>query len=358
MMENTQKKNSLKQARNIVGLTALLLGSQIGAGYASGREIVGFFGENGWFNIALFFVLFIGYFVLLHSYVKVARKVNAKNITDVTNVAFGKISFVANILLFIAMFAGLSATLAGLDSVANMSVQNYHFPWLSLIIGIVVIVVVSGGLKSVLKLANLAVPLLIVVLLVTTIYFFIFGTHGQMQMPTVTLGGMGVGFFTTLFYVGSNLNSGGTLLTQIHNKFDEKTLKWSSFLFALFFSLGVLIVISVLYLSTNTIFESDMPLAMLATSIHAALGVVYRATLFFAITMTLTAVSFTLTNWFEQYFKNRILTVIVIVGAGFLVSRLGFGAIIDYLYPIKGAGGLIVGVGVYIYYLKHKTKKP
>ena len=355
-MKNTQKTNEikLKQYKGVVGLTALLLGSQIGAGYASGREIVGFFGNYGLFNIALFFLLIFGFFILLHSYVKVARYIKANNITDVTNVAFGRLALVANILLFIAMFAGLSATLAGLDSVAQTTFTTYSFPWLSVSIALFVIFIVSRGLKAVLKMANLTVPFLIVLLFATTIYFLIFGNHTGTVVPVVTPSVMGLGLLSTLFYIGSNLNSVGTLLTQIHNKFDDQTIKRSTFLFAVLFGSGILIVIGSLYLSSTTIFTSDMPLALLASSIHSALGVVYSAALFLAITMTLTAVSFTLTNWFNVYFKNRLLAVTIIVGFGFIVSRLGFGTIIDYIYPIKGAGGLIVGIGVYIYYIRHK----
>ena len=357
-MDNQQKKksNELKTYKNVIGLAALLIGSQVGAGYASGREIVGFFGDYGWFNFILFVVLLSGYFLLLNTYIKVSKLVKANNITDLTKVAFGKFNFLANLLLFIAMFAGLSATLAGLDSVAQMTFNTYNFPWLSILIGGIVVIVVSGGLKSVLKLANIAVPLLITVLLVTTFYFLLFGSHTGVELAPQNVSLIGAGLISTVFYIGSNLNSAGTLITQIHDKFEQKTIKLSAFLFIFFFATGILIVINSLYLSTNTIFQSDMPLALLAGSISSALGVVYRVALFLAITMTLTAVSFTLTNWFNVYIKNRLLTVIIIVGSGFLVSRLGFAAIIDYIYPIKGAGGLIVGVGIYIYYLKNKRK--
>lgn len=352
MIENKKNTSFIK---NIVALTAILLGSQIGAGYASGREIVGFFGDYSWFNVFLVFVLFFGYLLLLSAYGKVAKQVEANNVTDVTKVVFGKFSFVANCLLIISMSAGLSATIAGLDSIATMTLSTYTFPWLTLLICAIVVGVVSGGLKSVLKAGSFVVPFLIITMFTTLIYFLVLGNYGSVTIQSPTLSTMGIGITSALFYVGSNLNASGTLLTQIGNKFTLKSIKWSTFLFALFFSLGVAFTISALYLSTDAIFLSDMPLPALANSINSSLGVVYAVALFMGITMSITAVSFSLTHWLKKYFKNNnFLTVLTIVSLGFLVSRLGFGNIIDYLYPIKGAGGLVVGLGVYFYCIRSK----
>jgi len=356
--QKTKDNKELKQYKNVLGLTALLLGGQIGAGYASGREVVTFFGDYGWFNIILFFILIFGYAILLINYAKVAQQIKAQNITDVTKAAFGKFSFVANMLLVISMFSGLSATIAGVDSVANNIFSSYNFPLISIAITILVVIIVSGGLEGILKFASIITPLLIITLFGTIFYFLIFGSHELVIMPNIDEGVMGLGIISALFYVGSNLNTSSAIITQLNQKFDFKTLKFSAFLFATFFSLGIIFIIISIYLSGNVNFYSELPMSHIASSLSSAFGVFYNIILFFAMTMTITAVSFSLTHWFKKYVKNnRFYTVSIIIALAFLVSRLGFGVIIDYIYPVKGFGGLIVGLGVFIYYIRQKRKK-
>lgn len=360
MTKEKNKKEHLKEIKgykNILVLTFLLLGSQIGAGYASGREIIGFFGDYSWFNIVLIGILFLGYALLLNAYGRVGKQLNAENVTDVTKAVFGKFSFLADGFLLMSLFACLSATIAGVDSVAEMTFTSYSFPWLSILICVIVISIVSGGLKSVLKASSFIVPTLITTMFVTLVYFLFFGSHGQVDVASPTVTTMGLGVVSAFLYIGSNLTSSGTLLTQLGSKFDNKNIRWSTFLFALLFSMGAGLILSSLYLSSNAIFSADMPLAELALSINGSLGILFSVVLFMEIAMSITAVSFSLTLWAKKYFKSRFVAVSSIIIIGYIISRLGFGIIIDYIYPIEGLGGVIAGIGVYIYYRKHNKKE-
>ncbi|MGD9901065.1 MAG: hypothetical protein AB7S44_00825 [Spirochaetales bacterium] len=341
-------------------IVSILLAATIGAGFASGREAMTFFREYSVFNYILLFVVFIGLAFMMYVFARLGGFLKASEATEINKVVFKKFSPIMNILIPLGLFGTLFAMIAGLDSVAISVIPNYSYslPWLSLLISTVVIVIVSGGLKVVLNATSIIMPVVLIILFLTTISFLIFGSHGVVDYNTdLTLTHFGVGLFSTLLYIGNNLTTGGVILTQLGGVLDKRQSKVSSISFSALFTIAAALVILTLFLSSNSIFGSDMPMVEVANLINPVLGIIYGVILFFAISMTLTACAFALTSWFKKYFKNSsFCTVTSFMILGFILSRLGFGTILDIVYPIKGAIGFIFGLGVLVYYLKNRRK--
>jgi|LGOV01.1.fsa_nt_gb uncharacterized membrane protein YkvI len=352
-MKDTTKTDNKK----IFNTVALLLGSIIGAGFASGREIVSFLGDYGYFNIVLMVTIFIFFAITAFSYARLGKLIKAGNITDITKLIFGKFSPIFDVLILFSVFSALSATIAGIDSVAESTIATYSFPWLSIVISLLVVFIVSGGLKRVLRVSSIIIPTIIVTLSITSIYYFATkGINVANINSGLGVGTLSVGVFSALSYAGSNLNATGVLLTQIGDTYTECEAKKSSILFSFLFVVGIILSLLALYSASTAIYSSDMPMIGIAKEISPLLGSFYTIIIFMGIFMTMIAVAFSMTNWLKPHFKNRVVTVIVIMLFGYAVSRMGFGNIIDLFYPIKGATGFVIGIAVSVYYFKNKNK--
>ena len=351
-----QSENQISR-KKIFSTVALLLGATIGAGFASGREVITFFGEYGYFNAFLLVLTIIGLAVMIFAFARIGKLIKAESVTDVTKAVFGKFASIFNVLIPLSLFGSLFAMIAGLDSLAESAFANYNFPWLSIVICLAVILIVSGGLKSVLRATSSIVPAIVVFLLIITSAFILFHTKGTVDFNnTMNIEHCAAGIFSTLLYIGNNLTTGGVILTQMGGGFTKDEAKKSSILFASFFVLCVTLVIITLFTSSNMIFLSDMPMVQIAKLLNPVLGIIYSIIIFLGISMTLTACTFALTKWFKKYFESDFVSVIIIITLGYIISRAGFGTIIDIVYPIKGGVGFVFSLGVLIYYLKHKKQ--
>lgn len=345
--------------KKVLSTVALLLGAAIGAGFASGREIKTFFGQFGYFNIILLSVAFIGLMVYMYAYSRVGKIVKAKNVSDVTGGVFKKLAPVFNVLIPLSLFGSLFTMIAGLDSLAVtiFSGYSYSFPWFSIVISIFAIIIVSGGLKSILKISNVIVPTIIVSLLFATIVYIIGFAENSVEFTTAsTLPQMGTGFLSSLFYIGGNTITGGIILTQLGSTFTKKESAVTSVLFSVFFIINAGLITLSMFVSTNLIFNSDMPMVSIASIISPVLGNFYSVIIFFGMTMTLIACAFALTKWFKSYFKSDFLIVASIIAIGYALSRFGFGPIMDVVYPAKGAVNFIYGAGVLAFFVKNRKK--
>ena len=102
-----------------IKFSAYLIGAIIGAGFASGREIVSFFSHSG---LNLYSCIFCGalLFAFCFVFLLTARATNAGNFNDTTGLIAPKSKQIFSIISCLNCFIVLSAMLAGFGAVGNI----------------------------------------------------------------------------------------------------------------------------------------------------------------------------------------------------------------------------------------------
>lgn len=307
--------------KKIFSLAMLIIGTIIGAGFASGKEISAFFGKN--ISIVVAPLVGIGTFLLCYLFCTIGRIFKQTDFGAVNAKLLGKLRFVADIFLLLNSLIVLSGMLSGMDSLLNPIFPIS--PAYSIISGILCALIVSNGIKGLLKSNCVIVPFII--FFIVLICCFNISATINLKFDPFTLP-------SVIVYVSMNVMLACTVLTTINEK--PKTVFWASLIAAIAITIIMLFIILTLN-SQNT--NSDMPLITAALSTnkflyYAAVAVV--ATSIF--TTMLTAFS-GLSSWLTPILGKK-LAIIVSLIAGLIVSNLGFENVVAYLYPIIGIFGI------------------
>ncbi len=349
-----------KSRRRIFQIVSLVIGGIIGAGFASGREIVSFFGEYGLFSFVFIALacLLIGF--LVYIYCQVGNILDVSSLTDLTKIIFKKHNKLLNILFIAAMFITMGGMVAGVDALGGSVISGYAsspVPYLSIISILLLIIVVSGGIKSILKADEYLAPLLIGgFILVAASYLIFNGNNVSLSESSFWQSNPFSyikGTFSAILYASMNLIAVGVMVVKVQSDATKKQSKRAAVISLVIVS--VCMGLAMLAFLKSYVSGYDMPMIELAQQTSPILGGLYAIVIWMGIFTTLLASAFNLNNWFIKTFKtDRTFGIIVLSLLAFAFSRIGFSSIVGIFYPIEGAVGLVLIIGVYIYYRKNK----
>ena len=305
----------------------LIVGTIIGAGFASGKEIATFFDGNLSPLVAL--AAGFGIFALCYLFCTVGRIFKSTDFGEVNSKLLGKLHVIADVFLLLNSLIVLSGMLSGMDSLFNPLLPIE--PAYSIISGILCAIIVSKGLKGLLKSNGIIVPFIILFIVLICCF--------NISAPVRFTGIKPFTFFKVIIYVCMNIMLACTVLTTVDEK--PKTVFWASLFAALIMTALMLLII--LTLNSSDV-KSDMPLIYIASS--AGKFSYYAATIAVAVsifTTMLTALS-GLSSWLTPLTGDKKFSIAVSLAAGLIVSNLGFNNVVAYLYPIIGIIGLVYTV--------------
>lgn len=323
-----------------VGL--LFVGTIVGAGFASGKEILTFFAGN---TVSLVFaVIASGIFFYLTGllFLNLGRRIPAGSLFKITEVLLKKYSLFFNFFLIFCYLILLAAMLAGVDALAKESIgYTGVIPIFSIIMLLLAILVVRKGIKGLLRINSVLVPL--VVMFIIAVCFF------SLSNITVLDSGnwaeKGMDFFTSIFnsvlYVSMNMILSSAILISAGKKMNAKQVKISSMTATIIITVILTLVLITCRLNYSQIQGMEMPMVVLALKISPYFGILSVIILSFAIFTTLISSLYPLKEYLDDFIKNERTLYIVLAVAGFLLSRIGFTYIITYIYPLQGIIGLV-----------------
>ncbi len=145
-------------------------------------------------------------------------------------------------------------------------------------------------------------------------------------------------FGVVIVYVAMNMMLASTVLTTV-GKMDKKTIFLSSGIAAAL--MGVLIFVLMTALNRTPETGAEMPVLEMARAlnpfVYYLMAVVIAISIF---TTMLTAMS-GLVSWFSSFWGNQSFCALIVLGAGFALSNLGFSNVVKFLYPVIGALGVV-----------------
>lgn len=343
----------MAKKEKFVGYIMLILGSTIGAGLASGQEIVIFFAKFGYVSIifAVFFILIFAYSI--YTLLNYGRLISLK--PDFIKKYKNEYIFESSYSIIFLVFS--STMIAGADSLLNEILLNTKFHLWSIIILIICACAVLKGLKCLVKINLILVPLIVVSTLLVCFLSFNFSSHSAV---TFSFDATNLAFLTAsiILYSSCNIMVSSKILISIGSKINEKNAKKLAILCASILGAIIVLIIVALLINDSSLLFAELPLVFLAFTINEFAGYAYSIIILICIITTLLSTFFSLKENLKNKISNNVLSTIIACLCIFILSLFGFENIVRFSYPIIGALGvvLIYNLNSRINYLECKCK--
>lgn len=310
---------------SIIKTVFLLLGTVIGAGFASGREVFMFFGT---FNLkCAFCILLCGVCFFLVCYMFL----NCRERAEFSVFFRSKLGSVFNFLMIFIMIISVSALTAAISTSINVFVSLFSLA--------VCLFVVFRGIDW-LKAVNLVlVPVIVVVLFIVSFSSVFSGeTFLSLTKPFV---------YNAFLYVGMNIFLASEVLVDASENLTKKQKFWSAFLSSLLFVL-ILFVLTLGFSYGKITKKEEMPILFLAGKMGSVFLRIYVFVLWAGIFTTLISIVYSMNKKLEKTFGFKKGTTVILCLAAFGLSFFGFGNIVNVFYPLEGVAGAVYSLCVFV----------
>jgi len=302
------------------------VGTVVGAGFATGKEIVQFFtqyGAIGMVTIALSGGLFIFFGTRL---MMMANRLHARSYEQLNAYLFGKVGVFVNVFMFLVLFSVTSVMLSGAGAVFEEQLHMPAFVGLMLTV-LLAFVTMLFGLNGILSVNMIVVPLMIAFSL-----FISFMNGGEIVWTKPPL----AAFFSPFAYVAFNLAMAQVVLVPLAAEVnDEKVIRLGGWLGGLL--LMFILLSSHLSLSFLPELQSySIPMAEVVKRSLASFYGLYVVIIYGEIFTSFIAGVFGLHRKLALFFQNPMVVLAALLLAMYAFSLVGYHALLTVLYPLFG----------------------
>ncbi len=302
-----------------VKTTFTIIGTVIGAGFISGRELVRFFGGRAF--LPILFLTAVLFFLYLYLLLKAGRKY--RSFTAFLKGNFKKFAPVVQFLFLVCSFVILTAMIAGINAIE----PNFS-PYISILTAILCFFIAKKGINGVNILNAILVPVILIYVIVS---LFIAGNFSFAQnTPNAVMGAL----FSWL-YVSMNMVLSAPVIVDCGGKLAKK----GGAVFAAASASVVIVFCIALILSaiaaTEGAGERVMPLLFVLKD-----GKLFMLISFFGIVTTLISSYYPLHIALESV-KYKDAARLLLLTAASVCSILGLDKIVEIIYPALGVFGTL-----------------
>ena len=309
----------------------LILGTVIGSGFSSGKEVYVFFSRFGFYSfifIPIAFLLF--YFVFYFLMTKGRTRVENLNHSHFLSI----LMLICAIVFSSSMFAGIKTCMAG------------NSAFIQVVLFVLVFILCFYACYKKLDFLSLLNLFLIPILLVILLSFFILKItdlhFAEVLTPNIQLGVFGGGFYSIL-YILLNVSLSSIVIAKSGQGMTKKQIRLASFVSAFILS-AFLFMVNILLICNYDLASCDMPLLAMSEGIFSHL---LKFVIMIGCLTTLLSDIYNASSSCKQFgLKGRFIFVICVI-LPFVISNIGFSYIVSWLYPIVSLLGIIIMVLVF-----------
>ncbi len=343
----------------MLSAAATYIGTVVGAGFASGQEVLQFFGLLGPWGIPAVFIALAGFIFFGDIILEAGRQVRATSHLPVLRHATGRLTPLFDFVITFFLFGALSAMIAGAGSVL---LQEFAIPWTvgAGLMALVTVVTVLFGLRGVVAAISAVVPFLIgSVVLVSAAVLYARGIALQNPPP---------GFhpavtrwpFAGVTYISYNIVMSVPVLASLGGSLkSRREAGWSALLGAAGLGLSLFLVYLTLVSSFPDVLSYEIPMAYLASTIHRAGGPFYTAVFLAEVYTTAVANLYGFAARIARETSGAFRAVTVLTGtAGLWAASAGFSTLVHVVYPMVGWAGLAFLLALSFHYFRRTSTSP
>lgn len=347
-----------KELLKVFQVAVVFIGTIVGAGLASGKEITQFFTSYG--NLSFIGILVCGIFYIAMGTIisKISISYNLNSYSDVIKVIspnfLGKIT---GGITTIYLLSSASIILAGSGALINQFFGVPKIIGTLIMLGIAIIFLLRGT-DGLIEINSFIVPTLVITISTITVLYFLLCKDmvslDHISSFTPQKSGLA---FSTILYAGYNiLCSSGVLVPLSTEMKKSKTMILGIIVGAIGLTVLCSMINLLLTINQPYIYKYEIPLLFVSTRFgtifQALLLVVILLEMFSTEVSDVYSISKTLEQSFNIEFKKGIFIVLAIA---LPVSQVGFTNLISTLYPIFGVLSLIFIAQCIIFYFKNRT---
>ncbi|MBD7967090.1 YkvI family membrane protein [Paenibacillus gallinarum] len=327
----------MRQGFRVLQVAFTYIGTIVGAGFATGQEILQFFSEYGkWatLTIALSSILFIW---LGTKMMLIAHDSGARSYEDLNKKLFGE--KVGKWISFFTLFVLIGVNSVMLAGAGSVFVEHLHLTYQTgLIITLIGTYLLLGrGIKAILQMNSVIVPcmlLLSLMILISTIhhpsaYNFIRLEPDRSMFAT---------WLSPLLYTSFNLAMAQAILVPLGSQLkDRNVIKYGGIIGGI--GIGCMLMTAHFAISAYMpgIRQFEIPMGSIAFALGAAIQIVYIVLIFLEIFSTFVADIYGITLQVRQHIQvsPKLITLFIMLTC-YLVSQFGFSSLLSILYPVYG----------------------
>ncbi|MGL5347117.1 MAG: YkvI family membrane protein [Peptostreptococcaceae bacterium] len=349
-----------KSIKKVLQIASVYIGTVIGAGFASGQEMIQFFtsyGKKGIMGLIMAGVLYaiMGSIILEIIYEKKYSSYSVL-IKEIMGNSLGKI---IEIIVNLFMFVCFSTMLAGAGAIMQQEFNLSPHVGALIMLGLCIITFISGT-KGFVKMNSILVPILCIGGVILGGYIIIFRETEVFSMVIPKLQRNWI--LSAILYVCYNTITVIVVLCTLHNQLEKRKIaRWGGILGGT--GLGILglsigLTTLIYYNKINTL---EIPMLGILMNYPHLLKKVYMIVLLAAMYTTAIANGYGVVENLAESYRIKKRTIIIGVSIlGFLGAQMGFSNIVSKVFPIFGYIGLFEILLIMVYYgcmrIEHRRK--
>lgn len=338
----------MKKNVTTLKIAATYIGTVVGAGFATGQEILQFFnrfGAMGLMGIILATIMFIvfGYIIM-----DLGNKLKSRSHQEIIEHSTGKIlGAIIDAMITFFLFGSFTAMIAGTGALFT---QQFNLPSSigNILMALLTAATVLTGIKGVINSISYVVPFLLIAVIGTSIFSFIHSPP-NLTAPITNLGEsllINNWLMAAILYVSYNIILSIAVLGPLGSQAkDFKSIRNGAILGGLGLGLGTAVIYLSLSSNINEFASVEVPMIAIAGKISYTAQIFYALVLVAEVYTTAVGSLYGFTSRIvdsQKYpLKGKLLILIVTIAA-ILASQFGFSNIVKFLYPSIGYVGIII----------------
>ncbi|QUI20943.1 hypothetical protein HZI73_00915 [Vallitalea pronyensis] len=343
--------------KNAIKIASVYIGTVLGAGFASGQEMMKFFayyGFKGMIGLLLTGIMFalIGWAVL-----EIIYHNGSRNYKEFIHPIAGKISGkILDWTVVFFMFVCFCAMFAGSGALFQ---QRFHIPYQVgvLVMAVCCYITFLFDVKGVITVNSFLAPILLVGVLIVGLYMWFFRSTSVMSnMVQVFLVVRDNWFSSAIIYVSYNIITAVVVLTTLYKLVTSKfTAKVGSLLAGLALGMIGIILGFVILVHYKDIQGIEIPMLAIVMRYAKVVQYIYIIVLISAMFTTAVANGYGILSKLKiNKTKGGKVKLAVFIGVAVLFSQIGFSNMVGKVYPIFGYIGVFEIILIMLYFIKIK----
>lgn len=353
-----------KKGVSTLKVAATYIGTIVGAGFATGQEVLQFFARFGVMGIIGLILATVMFIVFGYIIIDLGKKLNARSHLEIIKYSGGKVlGTIIDILITFFLFGGLTAMIAG---TGGLFTQEFNLPSLlgNIVMAVLTAVTVLTGINGVINSISFVVPFLLLAVVGTSIYSII-NRPPDFTASVLNLGESGLirnWPIAAVLYVSYNTIVSIALLGPLGAKAEnKKAIRNGAILGGLGLGIGSIMIYLALSGYVDEIAGLEVPMIFIAGGITSIIQIVYAIVLTAEVYTTAVGSLYgfvsRITSLNKSTTKDRIIVIASTIAA-LVASQFGFSNLVKYLYPLVGYGGIVLLLTLlYSRYIKGKLIK-
>ena len=324
--------------KNSIKAIFVIIGTIIGAGFASGQEIYSFFNicqENGILGILISsFLIGISIYIILkksselkvNSYNELLEKsAISKNIKII-------LKFIINLFLLISFYI----MVAGFGAYFK---QEFNIPNIltAIIILIICYITFMKNIEGIATVNTIIIPVLIIIVIGLGIKCNIISSISKASMANMEVSGNWL--ISSIEYASYNTILLVPILLSLKNYAEKNEKKISIITTIIFFTLSIIIYF--IMFNMEGLENVEIPLVYIANKFGSIYSIVYSIVVVSAIYTTMISAGYGFLNNCTKTKKSYKLLAIIICISAVFISNFSFAKLVNLTYPVFGLLGLI-----------------